>query len=54
VFEVFDLAEAFLGGGLGFVGAAEILSFFGENFVAAGYFFDHEAPRYFDAVADDD
>ena len=29
VFEVFDLAEAFLGGGFGFVGAAEILAFFG-------------------------
>jgi hypothetical protein len=29
VFEVFDLAQAFLGGGFGFVGAAEIFTFFG-------------------------
>jgi hypothetical protein len=45
VLEEFDLAEAFFGFLLGFVGAAEILlSILRNNFVTVSHFLDHGSP----------
>jgi hypothetical protein len=42
VFEIFDLTEAFRCFLARLVRAAEIFSFFGRDFVALFYFFDHD------------
>jgi hypothetical protein len=44
VLEKFHLAQPFFGFCFALVGTAEILSLFGENFVAFFHFLDHRAP----------
>jgi hypothetical protein len=44
--EEFDLLKALFRFFFGFVRTTQVLTFFGENFIAAGNFLDHGAPRW--------